>query len=118
MGGKAGVEHAKKTLGAKDYCVSGLRNYLFSFPLLMCFPKDNNEFFEKARAMAHDLAGIWDDANVTAYSNYFSDLGDSGEEKKRETDLMFENNARINAVKTKIDPANVFTRSVIPASNK
>lgn len=116
MGGKAGMEHAKKTLGANDHSVRGLRSHLFSFPFLMYFPKGNNEFFEKARTMGRGLAGIWDDANVTAYSNYISDLGDSGEERKRETDLMFESNERVNAVKTKVDPANVFTRSVIPAS--
>jgi hypothetical protein len=33
-------------------------------------------------------------------------------------DLMFENNSRVNAVKAKVDPANVFTRSVIPALNE
>lgn len=115
--GVAGIKHAEKLMGENDHSVSGLRYFRFSFPFLMYFPSGNNEFFEKARTMCRSLAGVWSDINVTMYSNYLAETGETADEKKRESDLMLGDRlSRVSAVKAKVDPNNIFYRSVLNTS--
>lgn len=118
QGGVAGIRHAENLLGEDDHSVSGLRHFRFAFPFLMYFPPGNNEFFEKAQTMCRSLAGVWSDTNVTMYANYLADVGETAEEKKNESGLILGDRlSRVSAVKAKVDPNNIFYRSVLNISS-
>jgi hypothetical protein len=76
---------------------------IFSFP-----------FFAKAKMLARDMAQRFEETITATYCNFHSDLG-KGEEKKLHEGLMVENQARTDAVKTRVDPNNIFSRSVLPS---
>jgi len=130
QGGKAGAEHGRKLVQDMDseHSVPGLRSFRFVLPILLYFPTGNAEFREKARVMGRNLyditrkthdGGTTDGGRKgTIYSNYFTDVGETGEEKKDATESLYDsegNLARIRAVKAKFDPDNLFTRSVLPS---
>jgi FAD binding domain len=121
IGGRRGQEHAKKLLQQdddddNDHCVAGLRDFLFSIPILLCFPpQQDEEMLAKAKTLARSMAQIFEETKSTTYSNYNSDMG-VGEEKKTHEGLMIENQARIDVVKARVDPHNLFSRFVLPSS--
>jgi hypothetical protein len=93
-----------------------LRDFLFSIPILLCFPPlQDEEMLAKAKTLARSMAQIFEETKSTTYSNYNSDMG-VGEEKKTHEGLMIENQARIDAVKARVDPHNLFSRFVLPSS--
>eukprot|EP00567_Pseudictyota_dubia_P006457 CAMPEP_0197441264 /NCGR_PEP_ID=MMETSP1175-20131217/7575_1 /TAXON_ID=1003142 /ORGANISM="Triceratium dubium, Strain CCMP147" /LENGTH=495 /DNA_ID=CAMNT_0042971511 /DNA_START=104 /DNA_END=1591 /DNA_ORIENTATION=+ len=114
QGGEQGRLHGNKINEGNDNCVASLRSYLFSIPSYLYFPpgKDN---LERARALACDMASVFEDQRVASYSNCLFELKDEAD-RARETELCFPDAAQLSKTKQSADPHNLFTRSVISVS--
>jgi hypothetical protein len=107
-GGKAGKEHGDAITKGNDHCVSILRNYTFEIACVTYFPNKPG-FFEKGREISRNLASLFDEYTCASYTNYHSEVDRDSKDDK----LILIHRERLQAIKKKVDPHNIFTRTVV-----
>jgi len=106
-GGKTGKRHGKTINEGNDNCISSLRDYVLSATVALYFPPDPANA-ERAKTYAREIAAVVEDLKVTSYSNFVSELVDGAE--------TYDDASRIQDLKKKVDPNNVFVKKSISAA--
>lgn len=113
-GGREGRENATRLNGpGNEPCACNVSDYLVVATAMLYCPPGDAEMFEEMKGLSRRLVALFDEEEQSDYVNLHMEAEDDAHLTKLAKNAYQDNLARVKKIKEKVDPNNLFYRSLI-----